>query len=66
MLLFKNREPCFDLIVKSEDVAESEKFIYKFWIQNLSNEIYEKIIDGTIFLFKIRLVSNVFLFNSLL
>lgn len=41
-------------MVKTDVVGEHEKIIYKFWIQNLSNEIYDKIIDG-IFFFIIHL-----------
>lgn len=56
------REPCFDLIVKSENVMENERYIYKFWIQNLSNEIYEKIIDGTPFFLLIGHLFNIIIF----
>lgn len=54
--------PCFDLIVKNENLGD-EKLIYKFWIQNLSNEIYDKIIDGSNFFFlKALIYVNIFFY----
>lgn len=43
---YRSTNHCLDLIMHSLTTKENDKIIYKFWIQNLSNEKFDNIIKG--------------------